>query len=283
MRQATEPTEFSATLPTDAGNGLASKQLPPRRVVLLGASNLTRGISTVVETAQNIWGQPLEVLGALGHGRSYGIDSNFLGRLLPGIVQCGVWDALSARPDVPTAALITDIGNDILYEVPVERILSWVETSVDRLQAVGARICITLPPLDSAHGLSESRFQFFRHLFFPKCHLELPEVVERANQLHDGLVRLGASKGVAVIGQRGDWYGADPIHICLRHWRQAWLEILTPWHDGPGNGLIPARGSLLRWLFLRTRAPHRRKFFGVEMCAKQPAARMRNGTVLSFY
>jgi hypothetical protein len=252
-------------------------------VVLLGASNLTRGISTVIETAQNIWGQPLEVLGALGHGRSYGIDSNFLGRTLPGIVQCALWEKLAAQPRVPTAALITDIGNDILYEVPVERIVSWVETAVDRLQAVEARICITLPPIDSAKGLSEARFQFFRHLFFPKCHLKLVEVADRANQLQEQLLQLGAKRGVAIVGQRGDWYGADPIHICMRHWRQAWLEILMPWHDAAEPLPTPARGSLLRCLFLRTRAPHRRRIFGIEQRSKQPTARLRNGTIVSFY
>ncbi len=268
----------SETLATFAKNGA-----PARRVVLLGASNLTRGISTVIETAQNIWGQPLEVLGALGHGRSYGIDSNFLGRMLPGIVQCALWETLSAQPKIPTAALITDIGNDILYEVPVERIISWVETALDRLQEVNARICITLPPIDSAKGLTEARFLFFRHLFFPKCHLELTEVIDRANQLHDRLLQLGTARGVAVVPQQGDWYGTDPIHICLRHWRQAWLEILTPWQDDAKTLSTPARGSMLRWLFLRSRAPYCRKILGVEMHRKQPAAHLRNGTVVSFY
>ena len=43
-----------------------------RRVVALGASNLTRGLHTVVSTARTEWGPDVEVLGALGHGRSYG-------------------------------------------------------------------------------------------------------------------------------------------------------------------------------------------------------------------
>ena len=45
---------------------------PSRRVILLGASNLTRGISTVVEIAKTKWGSPLDIMSALGHGRSYG-------------------------------------------------------------------------------------------------------------------------------------------------------------------------------------------------------------------
>ena len=79
------------------------RSTPVRRVVLLGASNLTRGISTVVATAQRVWGQPLEVLAALGHGRSYGIESRVLGRRLPGILNSGLWEALDRSPASPTA------------------------------------------------------------------------------------------------------------------------------------------------------------------------------------
>jgi len=86
-------------------------EVPARRVVLLGASNLTRGISTAVETARLQWGRPLDVMAALGHGRSYGLASRLLCRTLPSIVECGLWPALAARPPAPTAALVTDVGN----------------------------------------------------------------------------------------------------------------------------------------------------------------------------
>ena len=69
---------------------------PACRLVLLGASNLTRGISTVVETAQNIHPQPLEILAAAGLGRSYGLDSRVLGRKLPGIIHCELWEKSGA-------------------------------------------------------------------------------------------------------------------------------------------------------------------------------------------
>ncbi len=91
-------------------------------VVLLGASNLTRGISTVVGMARGIVGEPSEFLIAMGHGRSYGQRSSVLGRSLPGITQCGLWEALRHARG-PTSALITDIGNDVIYGVPVETIL----------------------------------------------------------------------------------------------------------------------------------------------------------------
>ncbi|MCZ6542107.1 MAG: hypothetical protein O6768_00410, partial [Planctomycetota bacterium] len=104
-------------------SGPAESQLTSRpRVVLLGASNLTRGISRAVGIAQAILGTPLEVLIAMGHGRSYGQRSRVLGRSLPGIVDCGLWDALLHGSGRPTYALLTDIGNDVMYGASVPSI-----------------------------------------------------------------------------------------------------------------------------------------------------------------
>src|SRR5690242_2621175 len=90
---------------TPAAPALGGAGLPARRVVLLGASNLTRAIATVLETALGVWGGPLDVLAALGNGRSYGLRKAWLWRELPGIAGCGLWDAWERRPPAPTAAL----------------------------------------------------------------------------------------------------------------------------------------------------------------------------------
>ena len=90
-------------------------------MVALGASNLTRGLQTVVSTARTAWGPDVQVVAALGHGRSYGATSAFLVRRLPGILRSGLWAELESAPAVPTKALVTDVGNDILYGFGVEQ------------------------------------------------------------------------------------------------------------------------------------------------------------------
>lgn len=65
-------------------------ELPTRRVVLLGASNIARSLSIVFDSARNAWGSPLDIVAATGHGRSYGMSSRVLGRTLPGILQSGL-------------------------------------------------------------------------------------------------------------------------------------------------------------------------------------------------
>jgi hypothetical protein len=251
-------------------------------VVLLGASNLTRGISTVVESAQNIWGSPLDICCALGHGRSYGWTSNFLGRSLPGIVDCGLWKALDERPTLPTAALITDIGNDLMYGAAVPQIAGWVETAIDRLQQSGAQVVMTLLPMGSAARLSPARFRFFAKLFFPHKRLELANLLARGYELHSRLETLGRSRGVALVEQQSDWYGIDPIHIKLRHWRTVWPSILATARQDSGV-VSPVRGSLQRWLYLRSRTAENWRFFGTPQRRKQPCAKLKDGTSISFY
>ncbi len=252
------------------------------RIVLLGASNLTRGISTVIESAQNLWGSPLEICTAMGHGRSYGLNSNFLGRTLPGIVQCGLWRTLEERPKLPTAALVTDIGNDLMYGAPVAQIASWVETALDRLQRADARVVMTLLPLDSAFRLSPARFKFFAKLFFPHKQLNLADLLQKAQELHGRLETIGRSRGIALVEQQSDWYGIDPIHIRLHYWHTVWPAILAAARQ-ESSAIQPAKGSLRRWCYLRTRTAENWQIFGTSQHNKQPCGVLKDGTALSFY
>ena len=78
--------------------------------------------------AQASWGQPLDILAALGHGRGYGLESRVLGRRLPPILECGLWEALDRRPPCETAALLTDIGNDLVLGAEPEQLIEWVRS-----------------------------------------------------------------------------------------------------------------------------------------------------------
>ena len=54
------------------------------RIIALGASNLTRGFHAIVSAARSAWGSEIQVIAALGHGRSYGASSRVAVRTLPG-------------------------------------------------------------------------------------------------------------------------------------------------------------------------------------------------------
>jgi len=253
-----------------------------RRVVLLGASNLIQSLERVLQTAVNLWGGPLQVLAACGHGRSYGRASRVLVRELPGILECRLWTELGRTADLPASALVTDIGNDILYEEPVEQIVGWVEACFDRLAAARARTVVTLLPIDNLPAMSRARFHFFRALLVPGCRLGFEEVVGRAVELDEHVRRLALERDFTTIRPRSEWYGLDPIHIRFIKRRQAWQEILGGW-GAPGQMLRPSGRGLWRSLYLRTRTPDRRRVFGFEQRGRNPAARLRDGTTVAIY
>jgi hypothetical protein len=249
--------------------------------VILGASNLVRGITTVFETSTRCWGGPLDFLAAHGHGRSYGGESMFLGRVLPGINTCGLWEALDNRPPAPTAALLTDVGNDILYGAPVERIAEWVDLCLARLAPQCARIVVTELPVHGVHALTPSHYNLVRTLFFPQCRLPLADAVDRAVRLNERLCELADRYGAVRIKPRAEWYGLDPIHIRFRHLGPAWREIFASWCEGDPPACAPS--SWRRWLLLKRLRPLYRRVFGFEQRQTQPVARLRDGSVISYF
>jgi hypothetical protein len=254
---------------------------PPRRVILLGASNLTRGISTAVETAKTKWGIPLDIMAALGHGRSYGKTHRVLGRTLPAIIKCGLWQDLNKRPHADTASLITDVGNDLLFEIPPLRVAEWVDQCLERLASVSQSLVITALPLSNLAKLTASRFRIFRTLLFPSCRMSLLETIKAAEDLNDHLLELATRYRAQVVRPDGAWYGFDPIHIKMRHWQTAWAQIMQPWSQQTRSG--SDNGSFFRWLRLRCLTPHYRQLFGFPQRKTQPAAILSDGSRISLY
>ena len=250
----------------------------PRRVVLLGASNVTRSLPTALATARQMADGPVEVLAAFGHGRSYGKRTPVLFRELPGILECALWEELSRRPPLATGALLTDIGNDLLYDVPPAQIAEWVGGCVERLQRAGARVTLTPLPLCSVEHLSPRAYLIARSLLFPFCRIDHATIMRRAYDLDAQLRALAKEFDVTLVEHRREWYGLDPIHIRARHWRSAWTELFQAW-QADATPAAPS-GSLRRWFYLRTRAPERRWWFGREFRTAQPAGRLADGTTL---
>jgi hypothetical protein len=256
-------------------------EAPARRVVMLGASNLAIHLPTVVETAARLWGRPLDLMTAMGHGRSYGMTSRVMGRVLPGILQCGLWSDLERRPPVETAGLATDIGNDLLYGVPVEQIAAWVDECLRRLARVATTLVVTELPLASTHTLSERRFLLLRNVFFPRSQLTLDDALEQTVRLNAAVRELAEKYRALTVKPSPAWYGFDPIHIRRTRGAQVWREILAPW--SPMSDAEPARLALRHWLALRRMRPLERELWGRVQRQPQPAGRLPEGTAISLY
>lgn len=183
---------------------------------------------------------------------------------------------------LPTRALVTDIGNDILYGEPVERIAEWVAECISRLRDYGAQVSLTQLPVENLPTLSPLRFTMFRQLFFPRCRLTHAETCERAIELNERVVDVANRHEIQAISHVPAWYGLDPIHFKRRHRTTAWSEILAPL-VGDQWGTQSPRKSWSRAAYLRSLAPAERWLLGVRSARVQPAGRLRDGTTISLY
>lgn len=277
---ASPPTGRSDLASADLGSA-SSAEFPSRRVVVLGASNVVRCISTVVETAQLVLDGPVDFFAAIGFGRSYGMTSRVLARSLPGIIDCGLWSDLACRPRAPTFALLTDIGNDIVYGADVERIAGWVEQCLERLTPICERIVITELPLDSVSRLGPLRFHLFRTCFFPTSRISFHDARSQSQSLNSRVVDLANRYGASIKVPKREWYGFDPIHIRMRYWPIAWQEILSAWRDDVHQQR--AKGSIIRWLKLHRQRPLSRQMLGIHQQRDQPTCKLRDGSTISLY
>jgi hypothetical protein len=269
---------------------------PTQRIILLGASNLTRGLSIVIETSRLLFAQRntsrhdfrgLHIFAALGHGRAYGLSSRVLVRSLPSILDCGLWRNIENQQadQQPPFALITDIGNDFIYGLPPEETIKATAECIDRLATLNARIIITQLPIASLRTVPRWRFEVVRGLLYPAHHLSFKEALAGAEEINDRLCDLARKRGIPAIEMDRAWYRLDPIHIASAHMPEAWARILMSWRDDLPPPVPPARatGSLRRWLIVRRAMPETWRLMGRERHTPQPAARLPDGTLLSLY
>jgi hypothetical protein len=243
------------------------------RVVLLGASNVERSLATIVRIARSGLPGPIEWFIACGHGRSYGAESSVLGRRLPGIAPCELWDALAARPPLPTYALVTDVGNDLLYGAPVEAIVAWVDACVERLRACDARVVIAGLPLGALAQLPRWRFAMLSRVFFPLHGAQFETTLARAHELDTALREIVARHAAQWISPPSEWYGFDPIHIRKGVWNVAWGKIFLPWNFSAQARESMSRVTFGEWLRLKRMRPAQRQLWGVAQRQQQPADR----------
>lgn len=223
----------------------------------------------------------MDFVAALGHGRSYGLTSRLLGRALPGITACALWREVARRPAARTAALITDVGNDILYGIRPEQTALWVDECCARLARMCETLVVTQLPLSALETLGRFRFYSLRTVLFPGSRLGFEEVLEKARRLNELVVDVARRYQAQVVEPDPDWYGLDPIHIRRCRAQEAWIRILATW-SGATSAEPYRHARSLGWKLLRVR-PHSRSIFGIAQRRTQPALELQDGTQISLY
>lgn len=263
------------------------------RVLLLGASNLSMELSTAVRMIGKTLPGPIDFHIADGFGRSYGSHSKFLTRELPGTLECDLWSAvetLQEKDELPIYALITDIGNDIAYEVEPIEIGKWVEECVSRLEKWGARVVMTRLPVESLLRLSSFHLNTVRNILFPSCRLTVNEIQHRVHELDNRIVSIAEDHGIPLVGTDLLWYGLDPVHIRRRYWAGYWGNIIRNWSDGVDKSQNEVaseeerlRADPLLWCYMWSRWAKRRRVLGGIHERLQPSGRLSDGSIISVY
>ncbi|RIK77895.1 MAG: hypothetical protein DCC67_12150 [Planctomycetota bacterium] len=250
--------------------------------MLLGASNLSIMFPHVIKTLRAAHARPLEVLVAKGPGRSYGQESKFFGKKFSGVLQCDLWQALDAARAPKTSAIVGDVGNDLAYETPVQRIVDWIETALDRLAQHDAQVVLNNIPIEALRSVGAARYLLLRSILFPSCTLPRREMLRRAEHLDEALRRLSESRKTPIFSGKTAWYGLDPIHP-RRAWAgRIWQQMIGALVGVEGE-LELTRATFSEAILLHRLKPHAWVQLGLQRRARQPAARFADATTIALY
>ena len=236
--------------------------------VVLGASNVSRGLSRLTAALRARAPGPVELFVAAGHGRGYGVNTRVAWRRLPAILTSGLWRALDRERVERPAALVTDVGNELLYGLGVTAVATAVREAVERLRDRGGRVAITGLPLASISGVGPVRYRLMRTVYVPGCQLSLAAIQDASRWLDDELRTIAAATGSVFLDQPGEWYGFDAIHVRRPRLAELWQRVGDAW------GLPPARHQLraefVDWAVLGAKPAEVRSLAGRPLLTRQP-------------
>ena len=200
-----------------------------RAVVVLGASNVSRGLARLSAIVRARAPAPVSLFVAAGHGRGYGVNTRVAWRRLPSILGCGLWRALDRERIERPMVVVTDVGNELLYGLGVSAVAGAVGEATHRLATRGGRLVITGLPLAAVAGVGAVRYRLLRMLYVPRCLLGLDELKEATCWLDEELQALAVETGATFIEQPADWYGLDALHVRRPHLDALWQRVCDAW------------------------------------------------------
>jgi len=196
---------------------------PPVLFVFLGASNLARGHGALAACLRkNLHPRRSRFLFALGPGRGYCAWGGLLRLVYPPIRNSRIFAAARENTQCRVVALVTDIGNDIMYNIPPADIIACLEEIFSRLRQLKASILVSPIPSYLETGLSKFSFLCLRSLFFPKSRVGYSQAVSGVRRINEFLANTGSIRLLSGLEAFAGW---DKIHYSLLTGHRAWSAI----------------------------------------------------------
>ena len=189
----------------------------PVLFIFLGASNLARsfhGLKYCIERC--ILPRPAIFMHAMGPGRGYLSRGGILNTVYSPILNCGILEAARNKKikDQLVVALITDIGNDIMYGVSSEKIIDGLQYLINTLCEFKTNIFITSIPVDLENDISELHFHIIRQIYFPKSSVEYSQALNSVNAINAFILK-SSNPNISVINDLKPFCGIDKIHYSI--------------------------------------------------------------------
>lgn len=243
------------------------------RFVVLGASNVSRGLARLAAMVRARTAGPADVFVAAGHGRGYAVTSRVGLRRLPSILASGLWRTLDREQVAAPAAVVMDVGNELLYGLGVAAVAAAVRAAVDRLRDRGARIAILGLPLAGIARVGPIRYRLMRTVYVPGCPLTLGAIQEGAMWLDEELRAIAAEAGATFIEQPGAWYAFDALHVVRPRLDDLWRRVGDAW--GLPKAAGRPRATFADWAAFGMRAAEVRSIARRTLLTPQPAVDRR--------
>jgi len=199
----------------------------PVLLILLGASNLSRGCFAFSRHMKAcLRPRPVEALIASGPGRAYYASGGLLNVVYPPIYASDIFEAAQNKSEsgYRVVALVTDIGNDIMYGVSTEKVIETVQQVFARLQLMNAEIFYTTLPVAFEKGNHPVWFCILRSLLFPRSTVAYEEAKAGIIEVNRFL-RKSASRHCHLIPDMDRYLGYDEIHYGWVRAHSAWSHV----------------------------------------------------------
>jgi len=199
----------------------------PVLLVLLGASNLSRGCFALSRHMKAcLHPRKVDVLIASGPGRAYCASGGLLNVVYPPIHSSDIFEAARNKSEsgYQVVALVTDIGNDIMYGVSTEKVIETIQQVFSRLQSMKAEIFYTTLPVAFEKGVHPVWFYTLRSLLLPFSRVSYNEAVAGITQVNQFLRESTGRQG-HLISDMDRYLGFDEIHYGWLRAHSAWSHV----------------------------------------------------------
>ena len=195
--------------------------------IFLGASNLARsfyGLKCCITRC--VFPRPVSFIHAMGPGRGYIYQGGIFNALYPPILHSDILKAArnERKKNKQVVALITDIGNDIMYDISSEKIIGGLQYLFNILGEFETDIFITSIPVDLENDVNESLFHIIRQIYFPKSSVKYSQALNSVKAVNT-FIRKSSNQNISVINDLKPFCGIDKIHYSIFKSQSAWSHI----------------------------------------------------------